>query len=98
MDFEDTNQRLEELNLGVYAPTNYIKPEYIDYYRQKYEKKRGDGRVFITMTVQERGIKILHRFNLFKRLESSVYSFGQTIKRLLDRIDSYIGVLESKLD
>lgn len=98
LDFEDTNYRLDELNLGVYAPTNYILPEYIDYYREKYEKKRSDGRVFITMTVQERGIKILHRFNLFKRLESSVFSFGETIKRLLERIDSYIETLESNID
>lgn len=35
----------------------------------------------------------MHRFNLFKRLESSVYAFGETIRRLIERIDSYIDVI-----
>ena len=36
---------------------------------------------------QSRGMIILHRFNLFKRLESSVYSFEETLRRLLERIE-----------
>ena len=36
---------------------------------------------------QANGMIILHRFNLFKRLESSVYSFEETLRRLLERIE-----------
>ena len=36
---------------------------------------------------QSKGMIILHRFNLFKRLESSVYSFEETLRRLLKRIE-----------
>ena len=35
----------------------------------------------------------LHRFNLFKRLESSVFSFGETLRRLIERIDNYIDAI-----
>ena len=37
---------------------------------------------------------VLHRFNLFKRLESSVYSFAETLKRMLERIDRTIDLLQ----
>lgn len=36
---------------------------------------------------QANGMIILHRFNLFKRLESSVYSFEETLRRLLEKIE-----------
>lgn len=94
LEFKNTNELLEDLNLAVYAPMSYLKRDYIKYYADKYEKKRSDGRVYITMSVQETGMKVLHRFNLFKRLESSVYSFKETIGRLLEKINSYIDTIE----
>lgn len=98
LDFDKTNDKLSNLELAVYTPTKYILPEYINYYKNKYEKKRSDGRVYMKFSIQETGIKSLHRFNLFKRLESSVYSFSETIRRLLERIDEYILKIESNLD
>jgi superfamily II DNA/RNA helicase len=98
LDFKKTNEKLEELNLAVYAPTGYILPQHIKHYRDKYEKKRTDGRVFMKLSIQESGIRILHRFNLFKRLESSIYAFSETIRRLLERIDAYINTIESNLE
>lgn len=44
---------------------------------------------------QAKGMIVLHRFNLFKRLESSVYSFAETLRRLIERIDRTVTVLES---
>lgn len=77
---------LEALILSVYTPTRYIKDEYKKLYSEKYSLigKHGGRMEFDT---QSRGMIILHRFNLFKRLESSVYSFEETLKRLLERID-----------
>ena len=40
------------------------------------------------------GNKFSTYFNLFKRLESSVYSFGETIRRLIERINGYIDAIE----
>ena len=41
----------------------------------------------MSFDVQSRGMIVLHRFNLFKRLESSVFSFEETLRRLLERIE-----------
>lgn len=86
LNFKDTNDLLEALILSVYTPTRYIKEEYKKHYMEKYSLtgKHG-GRM--SFDSQSRGMIILHRFNLFKRLESSVYSFEETLRRLLERID-----------
>ena len=50
---------------------------------QKRDENGGD----MSFDVQSRGMIVLHRFNLFKRLESSVFSFEETLRRLLERIE-----------
>ncbi|WP_308574767.1 helicase-related protein [uncultured Fusobacterium sp.] len=94
LKFKDANEWLEELNLSVYTPTKYIKGEYLSYYVEKYNLigKRGGKLDFQT---QSKGMIILHRFNLFKRLESSVYSFAETLRRMLERIDRTIELLQN---
>lgn len=92
LKFEDTNELLEQLKLAVYSPMSYIKPEYMAYYREKYQTVY-DDRVIFYHEQRELITANLHRFNLFKRLESSVFAFGETIRRLIERIDRYIEVL-----
>ncbi len=94
LDFHETNLKLEELMLAVYIPMNYIKPEHREYYRDKYQTKR-DGQVVFNHEDREFHTAKMHRFNLFKRLDSSVAAFHQTLTRLLAKIDSFIGVLEA---
>ncbi|MBU3193774.1 helicase-related protein [Clostridium algidicarnis] len=98
LNFEETNEVLEELKLAVYAPLSYLKGEYKQYYAEKYQSRRSDGRVIMTNDIRESGMKILHRFNLFKRLESSVFSFSETIRRLMERNDSCINLLERETE
>lgn len=94
LSFQETNKLLEALNLCVYTPTKYIKTEFQKIYIEKYnlKGKRGGNMDFQT---QSQGMIVLHRFNLFKRLESSVYSFEETLRRLLERIDRTIKTLEN---
>lgn len=93
LKFRDANDWLEELNLSVYTPTKYIKSQYLKFYAEKYNLigKRGGKLDFQT---QSKGMIVLHRFNLFKRLESSVYSFAETLKRMIERIDRTIELLQ----
>jgi superfamily II DNA or RNA helicase len=92
LKFKETNELLERLKLAVYSPMSYIKPEYREYYREKYQTIYGD-RIIFYHEQRELITATLHRFNLFKRLESSVFAFGETVRRLIERIDSYIEVL-----
>ena len=86
LNFKDTNDLLEALILSVYTPTSYIKDEYKKIYMEKYSLTGKHGGK-ISFDTQSRGMIILHRFNLFKRLESSVYSFEETLRRLLEHIE-----------
>ena len=92
LKFADTNELLESLELSVYTPTKYIKSEYQKTYAEKYslKGKRGGSMDFQT---QSKGMIVMHRFNLFKRLESSVYSFAETIRRLMGKIDRTMEIL-----
>ncbi len=86
LQFKKTNELLEALILSVYTPTKYIREDCKKIYLQKYSLmgKHGGRMEF---DIQSKGMIILHRFNLFKRLESSVYSFEETLRRLLERIE-----------
>lgn len=86
LHFKETNELLEALILSVYTPTRYIKEEYKKLYIEKYSLKGKHGGD-MNFETQSSGMIVLHRFNLFKRLESSVYSFEETLRRLLERID-----------
>jgi hypothetical protein len=91
--FGETNETLEKLKMSVYSPMKYIKSEYQQHYHEKFQTIRG-GKVIFNHEEREVITANLHKFNLFKRLESSVYSFGETIRRLIDRIDRAIEQLE----
>lgn len=86
LHFKETNELLEALILSVYTPTRYIKEEYKKLYVDKYSLKGKHGGD-MNFETQSSGMIVLHRFNLFKRLESSVYSFEETLRRLLERIE-----------
>ena len=86
LHFKETNELLEALILSVYTPTRYIKEEYKKLYIEKYSLKGKHGGD-MNFETQSSGMIVLHRFNLFKRLESSVYSFEETLRRLLEKIE-----------
>lgn len=89
---EDTNELLECLKLSLYTPMQYIKSEYKQYYRDLY-KTVHKGKDTFFQEDRELYSKGMHRFNLFKRLESSVFAFGETIRRLLEKINKNIEIL-----
>jgi len=92
--FGATNEILESLKMAVYSPMKYIKSEFKQYYSEKFQTVYG-GKVIFSHEHREIIATTLHRFNLFKRLESSVYAFSETIRRLIDRTEKAVAQLES---
>ena len=92
LNFKETLVTLEDLQLAAYTPMRYIKREYRDMYQRMYQTIH-KGKVVFTQEGRENTTKILQLFNLFKRLESSVYAFLQTLNRQYERINNYIALL-----
>lgn len=93
LNFKETLVTLEDLQLAAYTPMRYIKREYREMYQRMYQTIH-KGKVVFTQEGRENTTKILQMFNLFKRLESSVYAFLQTLNRQYERINNYIALLK----
>ena len=91
INYSEIYDDLSRLNLSIYTPSFFIHPSRIDYYEELANTKG----VNLTMRGREKGIQKLMAINLLKRLESSVYSFRLTLKRIMDYIDTTIVNIET---
>ena len=85
-------EQLMLLTLTIYTPTHYILPSKMEKYALAY----GDNKVNIgfTQANREQGIRRLTAINLMKRMESSVFSFNLTLKRIKELIESTIDTID----
>lgn len=90
----DINDEITMLNLGIYAPFEYIDSRKRKDYEAKYDVSLNGGRVFKQID-RERSLVQLMRINILKRLESSIESFRLTVKRLLYNIEGVIEKIDS---
>ena len=84
-DYNKVYELLCKLDLSVYTPTSFILPSC----REKYELADDEYRS-LSQAGREQGIRRLMSINLLKRMESSVYSFNITVKKIKKIIDSKI--------
>ena len=92
--FKEISEQLDGLNLGVYAPSDYILLSK----RAKYEiDKDGEG-VHLGMSGREKGLKKLMAINMLKRLESSVNSFRLTLERIKEQIDETLDAINTFME
>lgn len=91
--YKDISEMLNQMNLGVYAPSDYILPSR----RGKYEIDRDEHGRGVGMSGREKGLKKLMAINLLKRLESSVNSFRLTLERVKSQIDGTLLSIDNYL-
>lgn len=92
---EQVNRTIRKLNLGVYSPLLYVRPDRIDSYNKKYDVKVAGGQSTFRQADRERQIVHLMRINLLKRMESSIFSFTKTVSNILEKINIAIDRVES---
>ncbi len=92
--YKEIAGQLDELNLSVYAPSDYILPSR----RYKYEIDKDGSGSHLGMSGREKGLKKLMAINLLKRLESSVNSFRLTLLRIKEQIDQTLSYIEDYID
>jgi SNF2 family DNA or RNA helicase len=92
INYNEIFEQLMLLNLSIYTPSHFILPSKVQKYADLYEDNKVN--IGFTQANREEGIKRLTATNLMKRMESSVYSFNLTLKRIAALINETI----SKID
>lgn len=92
--YKDISEQLDDLNLGVYAPSDYILASC----RYKYEIDKDGKGGHLGMSGREKGLKKLMAINLLKRLESSVNSFRLTLIRMKEQVDDTLKAIHTYLE
>lgn len=92
INYNEIFEQLMLLTLSIYTPTHYILPSKMEKYAELY----GDNKVNVgfTQANREQGIRRLTAINLMKRMESSVYSFNLTMKRIKELIENTIDTID----
>ena len=85
--YSEINDMTLSLNLSIYMPSIYIHESAADKYIS-FDKGT------MTQKGREAGIVKLMSINLLKRLESSVYAFKLTLKRINEYIDETISIID----
>lgn len=92
---QDVNTTIKKLNLGIYAPVEYILPSQKASYSEKYDVEVKDGKSKFTQADREKQLVNLMRVNILKRLESSISAFTITIQNILNTINSALNKIEN---
>lgn len=93
ISYNEIFEQLTKLNLDIYRPSYYILPSRMEKYAELY----GDNKVNVgfTQASRELGIRRLMAINLMKRMESSVYSFNLTLRRIKELIGTTIKTIDN---
>ncbi|MBI3734119.1 MAG: ATP-dependent helicase [Chloroflexi bacterium] len=83
MPYDRLNDEIVQYKLSLFNPFTYVRPEYRGIY-ERVEKQKGGGA--FRQSQREQFLIGMMKVNFLKRLESSVYSFGITMGRTVDKI------------
>lgn len=92
INYNEIFEQLMLLNLSIYTPTHFILLSKLEKYAEMYEDNKVN--VGFTQANREQGIRRLMAINLMKRMESSVFSFNLTLKRIKDLIENTIEIID----
>ena len=93
INYNQIFEQLMLLNLSIYTPTHYILPSRMEKYAEMYEDNKVN--IGFTQANREQGIRRLTAINLMKRMESSVFSFNLTLKRIKVLIENTIQTIDT---
>lgn len=92
INYEDIYGQLQELNLAIYTPSDFIHKSQL----YKYVDTDQTGSVRgLSMHGREKGLRQLMATNLLKRLESSVNSFRLTLERIKIYLNATIEMIDN---
>lgn len=89
----ELNKLIRSLNLAIYSPIKYVLPSKVAEYSRKYDTNTGKS--IFKQIDREQSLIHLMRINILKRMESSIYSFGLTVSKILQNIDIALKKLDN---
>ncbi|MCB4204546.1 DEAD/DEAH box helicase family protein [Deferribacterales bacterium Es71-Z0220] len=93
-EIKKINNDILRLKLAVYSPMKYILPQRTEYYSKKYDTVIKGGKTVFKQTDRESSLIYLMKSNIFKRLESSIFSFSKTLGNIIEKIDLILNKIE----
>lgn len=87
---KEVNRDIRRLHLAAYSPLKYVRADQQEEYSRKYDMEVGGGKGKFKQLDREASLIHLMRVNLLKRMESSIYSFGLTVEKLLAQVDDLL--------
>ena len=90
ISYNEIFEQLTMLNLNIYRPSHFIQASKMSKYSELYDDSGS-----LTQVGREQGIRRLMAINLMKRMESSVYSFNLTLKRIKELISTTIATIDN---
>lgn len=95
LSYDKLNEKISKYKLVHFSPSTFVLPEYKSLYEEKVLKKSGPAAVKMFSQEQRENYLIgMMKVNFMKRLESSIYSFRETLQRTINRIEN----LENRID
>lgn len=88
--FEEIDAQISGLNLALYNPFAFVKPEHRALYDERDKRTAG-----FDQANREKYLIAMMKVGFLKRLESSVNSFGVTMTRMVERIDRRLAEIEA---
>jgi len=93
INYNEIFEQLTMLNLNIYRPSHFIQASKMSKYEELYDANKVN--IGLTQANREQGIRRLMAINLMKRMESSVYSFNLTLKRIKEIISTTITTIDN---
>lgn len=93
---EKVNKTIKNLNMSAYSPLRYVLLEKRKEYSKRYDIEVKGGKSVFKQSDREESLVNLMRVNILKRMESSIYSFGMTISKLLEEIEYLLKKIDEK--
>lgn len=95
LSYDKLNEKITKYQLVHFNPSRFVKDEYKSLYEEKVLKKSGPAAVKMFSQEQRESYLIgMMKVNFMKRLESSIFSFRETLQRTISRIEN----LEKRID
>ena len=89
------NELMSSMEFSIYQPMKYVLPNKRKYYEDLYDTTVKEGSGKFKQTDREFAVASLMKVNIFKRLESSIYSFNKTIENIIYKMNETINILEA---